>query len=180
MALQGPPEGLDRPAPGRRGPAARLPLARQEPDDLDALADKDGIVCIPAVRGEPPAAERLASRSLHRLRLGMVRRSLQHKLLDRGRLQAGHDPRRLAPQRFFEQHCKRFHQRPFIWHIWDGRKDGFACLVNYHKLDHKLLENLTYSYLDDWITAQAADAKRARPGPTSAWPPPRSCRRSSS
>jgi len=24
---------------------------------------------------------------------------------------------------FFEQHCKRFHQRPFIWHIWDGRKD---------------------------------------------------------
>jgi len=31
----------------------------QEPDDLDALADKDGIVSIPATRGEPPAADRL-------------------------------------------------------------------------------------------------------------------------
>ena len=25
-----------------------------------------------------------------------------------------------------------FHQRPFIWHIWDGRRDGFHALVNYH------------------------------------------------
>ncbi len=31
----------------------------QEPDDLDRLADADGIVPLPAVRGEPPAAERL-------------------------------------------------------------------------------------------------------------------------
>ena len=31
----------------------------QEPDDLDALADKDGVVPIPALRGEPPAADRL-------------------------------------------------------------------------------------------------------------------------
>ena len=36
---------------------------------------------------------------------------------------------------FFEEHCKLFQQRPFIWHIWDGRKrDGFHALVNYHKL----------------------------------------------
>jgi len=27
--------------------------------------------------------------------------------------------------------------------------------VNYHKLDHKALENLTYSYLGGWITAQS-------------------------
>jgi hypothetical protein len=31
----------------------------QEPDKLDPLADADGIVPIPSVRGEPPAAERL-------------------------------------------------------------------------------------------------------------------------
>jgi REP element-mobilizing transposase RayT len=63
---------------------------------------------------------------------------------------------------FFEQHCagiaKRgipgFHHRPFIWQIWDGRKDGFSALVNYHKLDHKLLEKLTYTYLGDWIKKQ--------------------------
>ena len=36
---------------------------------------------------------------------------------------------------FFEEHCKLFHDRPFMWHIWDGRKrDGFHALVNYHKL----------------------------------------------
>jgi hypothetical protein len=35
---------------------------------------------------------------------------------------------------FFEQHCKLFQNRPFIWHIWDGHKSGFSALVNYHKL----------------------------------------------
>ena len=54
--------------------------------------------------------------------------------------------------RFFEHHCKVFHHRPFIWHVWDGRRrDGFHALVNYHKLvadasdDHvlKLFSELT-------------------------------------
>jgi hypothetical protein len=49
--------------------------------------------------------------------------------------------------------------RPFIWHIWDGRKDGFSALVNYHKLTHKALENLTYSYLGDWIISQSRSDK---------------------
>jgi hypothetical protein len=65
---------------------------------------------------------------------------------------------------FFEQHCKRFHQRPLIWHIWDGRKDGFACLVNYHTLDHVRLESLTYAYLGDWIKVQNAEAKAEKIG----------------
>ena len=47
---------------------------------------------------------------------------------------------------FFEQHSKLFHHRPFVWHIWDGRKDGFHALVNYHQLDHAALQKLTYSY----------------------------------
>jgi hypothetical protein len=55
-------------------------------------------------------------------------------------------------------------QRPFIWHIWDGRKDGFSCLANYHTLNDKTLENLTYSYLGDWIKAQHADAKAGKVG----------------
>ena len=42
---------------------------------------------------------------------------------------------------FFVQHCELFHNRPFIWHIWDGRKDGFAALVNYHRLDRANLES---------------------------------------
>jgi hypothetical protein len=71
---------------------------------------------------------------------------------------------------FFEQHCKLFLHRPFIWHIWDGRPDGFHALVNYHKLaapngaGHKLLETLTYSYLGDWIRRQQDDADQGIPG----------------
>ena len=49
-----------------------------------------------------------------------------------------------------------FHQRPFIWHIWDGRRDGFSALVNYHKLNRSNLEKLTYTFLGDWIARQKA------------------------
>jgi hypothetical protein len=60
--------------------------------------------------------------------------------------------------KFFTQHCKLFHHRPFIWHIWDGLKDGFSVLVNYHRLDNKLLKTLIYTYLNDWINRQKQDA----------------------
>ena len=61
--------------------------------------------------------------------------------------------------------------RPFIWHIWDGRKrDGFHALVNCHKLvegggkGRRLLESLTYSYLGDWIARQRDGVKRGEGG----------------
>src|SRR5262249_38449454 len=56
----------------------------------------------------------------------------------------------------FEQHCEVFHGRPFIWHIWDGRGDGFSALVNYHVLTRASLEKLTYAHLGDWISRQQA------------------------
>jgi hypothetical protein len=72
---------------------------------------------------------------------------------------------------FFQEHCKLFHDRPFVWHVWDGRKrDGFHALVNYHKLcegngkGRKLLESLTYSYLGDWIARQKDGVKRGEGG----------------
>ena len=149
MALQGPPEGLDRPAPGRRRPPPRLPLAGQEPDDLDS-ARRRRRHRLPSRRAGRASRGRATARApAGRLRRGLVAVAGARLLPSRG--EAGHDPRRLAPRRFFEQHCQLFHHRPFIWHIWDGRKDGFSCLVNYHRLDHKLLENLTYTYLGDWI-----------------------------
>lgn len=58
--------------------------------------------------------------------------------------------------KFFESHCKLFHQRPFLWHIWDGRKDGFHAIVNYHKLDGRNLDRLTHVYLGEWIERQKA------------------------
>lgn len=59
-------------------------------------------------------------------------------------------------EKFFEQHIKLFHHRPFLWHIWDGRKDGFSAIVNYHGLDRAKLEKLTYTYLGNWINQQQA------------------------
>ena len=53
---------------------------------------------------------------------------------------------------------KLFHQTPFIWHIWDGRKDGFAALVNYHLLDRGNLDRLIHTYLGDWLREQRAAA----------------------
>lgn len=108
---------------------------------VDPFVDDDGIVCLPGVKSEPPAAERLAD----------LLRAVGYK--------TEVDLAAWLRDSFFAEHCKRFHQRPFLWHIWDGRKDGFAALVNYHKLTHKTLENLTYSYLGDWIMAQSKSDK---------------------
>ena len=64
---------------------------------------------------------------------------------------------------FFKQHCALFHQRPFVWQVWDGRRDGFHALVNYHRLaapggeGRRTLEKLIYSYLGDWIDRQRAE-----------------------
>jgi hypothetical protein len=65
---------------------------------------------------------------------------------------------------FFEQHCKLFQNRPFIWHIWDGRKDGFSALVNYHKLNKENLQRLIFTYLGDWIRQCEAKKKSGESG----------------
>ena len=72
--------------------------------------------------------------------------------------------------RFFEEHCKLFHQRPFIWHVWDGRRDGFHALVNYHRLvgpngeARRTLEALTYSHLGNWMARQKVDWEKGVDG----------------
>jgi len=127
-------------------------------DSIDTLADSDGTVCLPGVRGEPAAAERLLE-VLHSGYCESRSDSVLHKLLTEAGCKPGTTLDDWLRNQFFEQHCKLFQSRPFIWHIWDGRKDGFSALVNYHKLTHKALENLTYSYLGDWITAQSKSDK---------------------
>jgi hypothetical protein len=132
----------------------------KECEPLLKFADEDGIVCIPSVRGEEPAAERLFA------------------LLTSCDLEPELDLDDWLRNDFFEEHCKLFHDRPFIWHIWDGRKhDGFHALVNYHKLcapgtpekggghaGRRLLESLTYAYLGEWITRQKDGVKRGEEG----------------
>ena len=160
---------------GYRWPAEQdvdMELADEQRDwaaRCDALldhADADGIVCIPPVRGEQPAAERLQqllaaafSKHWHEGVLNRLLAAVGCPTLDDW-----------LRNRFFDQHCKLFHHRPFLWHIWDGRKrDGFHALVNYHKLaaadgkGRQCLEALTHSYLGDWITRQQDNISRNEP-----------------
>ena len=56
--------------------------------------------------------------------------------------QAGSKKKNLADwlrDEFFKQHCALFGNRPFVWHVWDGQRDGFSALLNYHRLDRKTL-----------------------------------------
>lgn len=118
-------------------------------------ADEDGIVCIPPVRGEASAADRLLN--LLAVAYGDAwSNDIQAQLLKNAN-HAGKTLETWLREKFFAQHCKLFQHRPFIWHIWDGLPDGFAALVNYHKFDAKLLETLIYTYLGDWISRQKQD-----------------------
>jgi len=136
-----------------------------EPDGLEKLADKDGIVCLPSVRGEEPAADRL--RKMLSAAYGEDwKPGKENELIRATGSEAGNLDEWLRND-FFRQYCDSFHQRPFVWHIWDGRKnDGFHALVNYHKLagaegsGRKTLELLTHSYLNDWIARQRDGVKR--------------------
>ncbi len=134
---------------------------------LYPFEDEDGIVCIPSVRGERPASERLLP-LLHAAYGAEWHDGILTKLLAESGSASLDDWLR---NEFFEEHCKLFQHRPFIWHIWDGRRrDGFHALVNYHKLaegdgkGRRLLESLTYSYLGDWIARQKDGAKRGEGG----------------
>ncbi|HCU36042.1 MAG TPA: hypothetical protein DGT21_11535, partial [Armatimonadetes bacterium] len=124
----------------------------QADDGLDEFADRDGIVSLPSVAGELPAADRLTRLLAAAFGDDWDPQKLSELLA--GVDYAGKALHEWLRDGFFAQHCRLFHQRPFIWHLWDGRRDGFSVLVNYHRLDRSLLERLTYTYLGDWISRQ--------------------------
>ena len=131
-------------------------------NELELPVDEDGIVCIPPVYSELPAAERL--RQLLQQAWG---EDWNNNVLAELLKQAGSKKTNLEDwlrDEFFSNHCKVFQNRPFIWHIWDGRKDGFSALVNYHQLDKENLKKLTYTYLGDWIRQCEAKLKAGESG----------------
>ncbi len=140
-----------------------------EAHKLDIFADADGIVCLPSVRGEEPAASRL--RALLAAAFGPDWSPARERGLIASAGSKAADLEEWLRESFFEQHCKIFHHRPFIWHVWDGRKrDGFHAFINCHWLaegdgqGRRLLENLTYSYLGDWIKRQEDGVQRCEDG----------------
>ncbi|MBK5942671.1 restriction endonuclease subunit M [Halorhodospira halophila] len=149
---------------GYRWPAEYDPDMELAPEQREWVAacealrpytDNDGIVCIPPVGGEAAAGDRLLN-----LLAAAYGDDWSNDVLSRLLQSVDHGGKTLESwlrDKFFAQHCKLFQQRPFIWHLWDGLKDGFSVLVNYHKLGYKNLETLTYTYLGDWIARQKQD-----------------------
>jgi len=116
---------------------------------FDEFTDEDGIMCIPSVNGELAGAERLRSYFQKVWGDEYSNNTIHELLIKEGAKKTNLDD--WLRDELFEQHCKIFQNRPFIWHIWDGRKDGFSALVNYHKLTNENLKKLIFTYLGDWI-----------------------------
>ena len=132
-------------------------------DGLEKHAAHDGVVTLSPVKGEAAGADRLIALltdafgtewSAGKLDSLLTQVEFAGKSLDDW-LRDG----------FFQSHCEVFHQRPFVWHIWDGRRDGFNALVNYHRLaapngeGRRTLEKLLFTFLGDWIDRQRSDQK---------------------
>lgn len=129
-----------------------------EADGLEPYADADGIVCLHEMKGEEAAAPRLQS-----LLAAAFGDAWSPALLERLLAAVGFAGKTLEDwlrDGFFKQHCDLFHQRPFLWHLWDGLPRGFSAIVNYHQLagakglGRRTLEKLTYNVLGDWISRQ--------------------------
>jgi hypothetical protein len=143
--------------------ASKAPSAGENTHiSISNIVDEDGIVCIPPVNGEPSAVERMRS-----VINTLYSSEWDHTTISDLIIKEGYDCDSLKKYLFdewFDQHCMLFQNRPFIWHIWDGRKDGFSLLVNYHKLDKEALQRLIYTYLGDWIRQCEAKRKAGESG----------------
>lgn len=129
---------------------------------LDRMKDPDGIAALVSLPGEPDLVTRL--RDYLAVAYGNDWSSARERKLV---VDAGGKNGKLDDwlrDQFFAQHAKLFDNRPFLWHIWDGRKDGFSAIVNYHRLDRRTLEKLTFTALGAWIDRQKHEARAERPG----------------
>ena len=134
---------------------------------LASHADEDGIVCLPSVRGEPAAHERviklLASAFRDDWSFAKERELLLATAVTNNAPQPESGLESWLRNSFFNEHCKLFQGRPFVWQVWDGNPTGFSALVNAHNLaasngqGRKTLELLTFTYLGDWINRQKLD-----------------------
>jgi len=129
---------------------------------LFSHVDDDGIACLPPIRGEQAADERLEAILMDAYG-SEWNTSLRNQLLEDAKCK-GKSLDFWLREKFFEQHCKLFQNRPFIWQVWDGLHDGFSALINYHQLNRQNLERLIYTYLGDWIRTQEHGIKEGIDG----------------
>ncbi|MEY9536900.1 hypothetical protein [Sinorhizobium fredii] len=129
--------------------------------------DNDGLLSIPAVAGEKPLADRLRtylsaaygadwSDALERRLIADADKLFDRKTARDGSLETW------LRDRAFRQHCTLFGQRPFLWHISDGLKDGFSVFVHYHRFNQAVLRKLTYTMMGDWLARAKAENNMLR------------------
>jgi hypothetical protein len=134
------------------------------PDGLEKHADANGVVPLNAIAGAASATDRLRALLADAYGTEWSAAKLQELLGEWDSLEEW------LRDGFFEEHCRLFQQRPFVWHVWDGRKDGFHALVNYHKLaapngeGRQTLEKLIYTYLGRWIERQTDEVRNGKEG----------------
>jgi hypothetical protein len=134
---------------------------------LASHADDDGIACLPSVRGEPAAHQRLSKLLISAFGDDWSSANERELLLATAVTNSARQPESSLESwlrdSFFNEHCKLFQGMPFVWQVWDGNPTGFSALVNAHYLaatngqGRKTLELLTYTYLGDWINRQKLD-----------------------
>jgi hypothetical protein len=160
---------------GYRWPAetdARMRLseiARQRITQAAALpiGDADGLLPLHAAGSKPSLADRL--RAMLEAAYGTAPSPAQEQALVRA-ADARCDKKEARDatleawlrDRAFRQHGFLFHQRPFLWQVWDGMPDGFSAFLHYHRLDNAALNTLTYTILGDWIRTAKAAGNTAR------------------
>jgi hypothetical protein len=129
--------------------------------------DNDGLLGVRAVAGEEALADRLRiylaasfgsdwGNALERRLVAEADSVLDKKTARDGSLEAW------LRDRAFRQHCALFGQRPFLWHISDGVKDGFSVFIHYHRFDQANLRKLTYTMLGDWLARSKAENNSLR------------------
>jgi hypothetical protein len=134
----------------------------QQADRLNRFADDDGIVCLPAIGKQKAADERL--RELLAVANGADWSPARQESLLAAVGYGGKTLYDWLRDGFFEQHCKLFQNRPFLWHIWDGRKDGFSTIVNYHNFHEPRMRDVIYRDLAEWIKRQAKAVEKGESG----------------
>lgn len=128
-----------------------------ESDALNEVADDDGIVCVPSVLGERTTTDRL--QELLTRAFGGAWSPARTRVARGVRLDDEEPHEVLASGRFLQSALQTLQAPAIHLDVWDGRKDGFSALVNYHCLDRPTLERLTYTYLGDWIERQTAGVR---------------------
>ena len=124
------------------------------------VADADGVLCLPAVAGARPLAD-LLREYLNVAIPGWDEARLVREADERFDKKPSRDLSldSWLRDRAFRQHCALFHNRPFLWQVWDGQHDGFSAFLDYHRLDTGALRRLTYTVLGDWKRRVEAESR---------------------